>query len=226
MKFPLPVRAVMIDLDGTLLDTIADLAVATNEMRAALDLAPLPEVRVRSFVGKGIAKLVKRALTDDPDGDPAPALFERGMAVFDERYAAVNGHHTTIYPGVREGLDRMLAMGLPLACVTNKSGRYAEPLLVRQGLARYFGVLVAGDTLPQRKPDPAPLLHACRHFGVAPGSMLMVGDSANDVEAARAAGCPVFCVTYGYSEGTDVRTLQVDAIVETLLEATGLIIKS
>jgi phosphoglycolate phosphatase len=148
------------------------------------------------------------------------------MAIFDERYTAVNGRHTTIYPGVIEGLDRMLAMGLPLACVTNKSGRYAEPLLARQGLARYFGVVVAGDTLPQRKPDPAPLLHACRHFGVAPDAMLMVGDSANDVEAAHAAGCPVFCVTYGYSEGTDVRTLRVDAIVETLLEATGLITKS
>jgi len=226
MNFPLPIRAAMIDLDGTLLDTIADLNVATNEMRVALNLAPLPEARVRAFIGKGLAKLVKRALTDDFDGEPDAALFARGDAVFHACYAAVNGRHTTVYPGVREGLAALQAMGLPLACVTNKAVRYARPLLVQQGLADFFGLLVGGDTLPVRKPDPGPLLHACRHFGVAPAAMLMVGDSHNDVEAARAAGCPVFCVSYGYSEGVDVRTLGVDAIVDSLMETTALVIKS
>ncbi len=223
MKFPLPIAAAMIDLDGTLLDTIADLHVATNEMRVALDLAPLPEARVRVFIGKGLARLIKRALTDDLDGEPDAALFARGEAVFHERYTAVNGRCTTIYPGVREGLAAFQAMGLPLACVTNKAVRYARPLLEQQGLAGFFGLLVGGDTLPVRKPDPGPLLHACRHFGVAPGAMLMVGDSHNDVEAAHAAGCPVFCVSYGYSEGVDVRTLRVDAIVNSLMDATALV---
>ena len=225
MNFPLPIRAAMIDLDGTLLDTIADLTVATNEMRVALDLAPLPEARVRAFIGKGLAKLVKRALTDDLDGAPDAALFARGQAVFHEHYAAVNGRHTTVYPGVREGLEALRTMGLPLACVTNKAERYARPLLAQQGLAGFFGLLVGGDTLPLRKPDPAPLLHACRIFGVEPPAMLMVGDSHNDVDAARAAGCPVFCVSYGYSEGVDVRTLGVDAIVNSLMEATALVTK-
>ncbi|MGH8620149.1 MAG: phosphoglycolate phosphatase [Burkholderiales bacterium] len=223
LKFPLPIRAALLDLDGTLLDTIADLAAATNEMRVALDLAPLPEVRVRAFVGKGLAKLVKRALTDDLEGEPDAALFARGEAVFHACYAAVNGRHTTVYPGVREGLEQLRAMGLPLACITNKSARYARPLLVQVGLADFFPLVVGGDTLPQRKPDPAPLLHACRHFGVEPGMALMVGDSHNDVEAAHAAGCPIFCVSYGYSEGVDVRTLGVDAIVDSLIEATALV---
>lgn len=218
-----PVKAVMIDLDGTLLDTIPDLAAAANGMLSALGRPPLPEARIRDFVGKGINNLIERTLTNDMNGKPDAALFARALPLYEKSYHAINGKHTTIYPGVMEGLDLLRAQGYPLVCVTNKVERFTLPLLDFVSMADYFRCVVAGDTLPQRKPDPAPLLHACRQLGVAPGDMLMIGDSMNDAQAARAAGCPVFCVTYGYNEGHDVRTLDVDAIVSSLVEAAQLI---
>ena len=225
-NFPLQVKAVMIDLDGTMLDTVADLAVAVNLMLAKLDRSPLDETLVRNFVGKGIANLVQRALAGSMEGAADPALFERAMPVYLDCYESVNGVQTLLYPGVRDGLNALKSAGFPLACVTNKSERFTLPLLKKMHLADYFAVVVSGDTLPEKKPDPLPLTHTCRHFGIAPREMLMIGDSLNDTIAARAAGCPVFCVPYGYNEGHDVRELDVDAIVETLFEATKLIVKS
>ncbi|MBI2295278.1 MAG: phosphoglycolate phosphatase [Betaproteobacteria bacterium] len=226
-RFPLRVKAVIIDLDGTLADTIPDLAVAANIMLRELGRPELPESLIRTFVGKGITMLVERALTGKLDG-PAPdqAWFQRAMPIFERCYAEVNGQYTTVYPGVPEGLQALRAAELPLACVTNKAARFTAPLLEHLGIARYFSQVIAGDALPQRKPHPAPLLYACRRFGIAPREMLMIGDSVNDAQAARAAGCPVFCVTYGYNEGRDVRELDVDAIVPTLFEATRLIHKA
>jgi phosphoglycolate phosphatase len=225
-SFPLRVRAVTIDLDGTLLDTIPDLAAAANLMLRELGGAPLDEVLVKTFVGKGIQNLVERVLAAAFNGSAGPGLMERALAVYERCYAAVNGRHTTIYPGVMEGLEALRALGLPLACVTNKSERFTQPLLAQVRLASYFSEVVAGDTLPQKKPDPAPLLHVCARFGIAPHEMLMIGDSVNDAQAARAAGCPVFCVTYGYNEGRDVRELDIDAIVASLIEAARLIRKA
>jgi len=225
-NYPLPVKAVMIDLDGTLLDTVKDLAVAVNLMLEKLGRSSLGEARVRTFVGKGIPNLVKRSLAGMPGGEPAAELFERALPLYLECYAGVNGKYTTLYPGVREGLDAMRSAGFPLACVTNKPERFALPLLEQMRINDYFTVVVAGDTLPKKKPDPLPLTHACRQLGIVPREMLMIGDSLNDAQAARAAGCPVFCVPYGYNEGADVRELDVDAIVETLFEATKLITKS
>ena len=225
-NFPLPVKAVMIDLDGTLLDTVTDLAVAVNLMLAKISRPPLAEAQVRTFVGKGIPNLVQRALAGTLDGASDPALFERALPLYLDCYASVNGKHTTLYPGVLEGLEALKGADFPLACVTNKSERFTLPLLKQMRLDGYFSIVVAGDTLPKKKPDPLPLTHACAHLGIAPRDMLMIGDSLNDTIAARAAGCPVFCVPYGYNEGTDVRELDVDAIVETLFDATKLIIKS
>ena len=222
-RFPLRVSAVTIDLDGTLADTIPDLAAAANTMLGELGRAALEVDRIRTFVGKGIPKLVERTLTES-FGDAA--LMERALPVYERCYAECNGRHSALYPGVSEGLDALRGMGMPLACVTNKSGRFTVPLLEQLGLERYFEQVIAGDTLARKKPDPAQLLHACRGFGVAPGDMLVIGDSVNDAEAARAAGCPVFCVTYGYNEGRDVRELDVDAIVASLVEATRLIEKN
>ena len=223
---PLRVRAVTIDLDGTLLDTIPDLAAAANEMLRELARPALDEALVRTFVGKGIQNLVERVVAAAFDGSADGALVARALGIYERCYAAVNGRHTTLYPGVREGLDTLQALGLPLACVTNKSTRYTLPLLDHVRLARYFEVVVAGDTLERKKPDPAPLLHVCARFGIAPGDMLMIGDSVNDAQAARAAGCPVFCVPYGYNEGHDVRELDIDAIVGSLVEAARLIRKA
>lgn len=225
-RFPLRVKAVTIDLDGTLADTIPDLAVAANMMLRELGRPGLDVERIRTFVGKGIPKLIERALAGGLDGAAPEELLERALPVYERCYAEVNGKHTVIYPGVTEGLQALRAMQLPLACVTNKSGRFTAPLLEHLGIAFFFEQVIAGDTLPQKKPDPAQLLHACRGFGVAPREMLMIGDSLNDAEAARAAGCPVFCVTYGYNEGRDVRELDVDAIVASLEEAARLIQKA
>ncbi|MBX9810104.1 MAG: phosphoglycolate phosphatase [Burkholderiales bacterium] len=219
------VKAVMIDLDGTLLDTIPDLAVAANMMLKQLGRAPLDEALIRTFVGKGIPKLVERALAGSLDGTADPELFARALPIFERCYAGVNGRHTLIYPGVKEGLDQLREQGFPLACVTNKAGSFTLPLLEHMKLAPYFAEVVAGDTLPRKKPDPLPLTHTCEKFGIEPRDMLMIGDSLNDAQAARAAGCPVFCVTYGYNEGRDVRELDIDAIVTSLLEATRLIQK-
>ena len=225
-NFPLSVKAVMIDLDGTLLDTVKDLAIAVNLMLEQVGRPPLDETLVRAFVGKGIPNLVKRALAGSLNGEPDPVLFERALPLYLDCYAGVNGKYTTLYPGVRDGLEELERAGFPLACVTNKSGRFTLPLLAQMRIDHYFSIVIAGDTLPQKKPDPLPLTHTCRHFGIAPAQMLMIGDSLNDAQAARAAGCPVFCVTYGYNEGADVRELDVDAIVGSLLEATRLITKS
>ena len=226
LAFPLSVRAVMLDLDGTLLDTVPDLAVAANAMLAEMGRPALDAARVRTFVGKGIAHLVERSVATSLGRVPGSAELERAAALFERCYATANGKHTSIYPGVFEGLKRLCEMALPLACVTNKAGRFTRPLLERMRLAPYFSQVVAGDTLPRKKPDPMPLEHACRQFGIAPAQMLMIGDSVNDAEAARSAGCPVFCVDYGYNEGRDVRELDIDAIVPSLFEATRLIEKT
>jgi phosphoglycolate phosphatase len=224
-SFPIAVEAVMIDLDGTLLDTIPDLAAAANGMLEALGEQPLPLATVRNFVGKGIPRLVERTLARDIDGHVPPAALAAALPVFERVYAGVNGRHTTIYPGVSEGLERLREAGFRLACVTNKAGAFTRPLLERTGLAPFFELTVCGDTLPRQKPDPMQLLHACERFGVAPARTLMVGDSGNDVLAARAAGCPVFCVPYGYNEGRDVQSLDVDAIVGALTDCIPLIQK-
>ena len=221
--FPMTVKAVMIDLDGTLLDTIPDLAAAANMMRVEIGQAPLAEDLIRTFVGKGITNLVERTLAGHMDGAVDVELRERGLEIYERCYSEVNGRHTTIYPGVVEGLAQLQSQGFALACVTNKSERFTLPLLEMVGLAPYFEHVVAGDTLSRKKPDPDPLLYACGKLNVAPHEMLMVGDSLNDTIAARAAGCPVFCVTYGYNEGRDVRELDTDAIIDSLVEAAALI---
>ena len=225
LEFPLSVRAVMIDLDGTLLDTIPDLAIAANEMLTAMKRPALDADLIRTFVGKGIPRLVERTLAATYGMEPTAEQCASALEIFEGCYAAVNGKHTAVYPGVFEGLKQMREMGFPLACITNKAGRFTQPLLERMRLTPYFSEVVAGDTLARKKPDPMPLLHACGKFGIQPADMLMIGDSLNDAEAARSAGCPVFCVDYGYNEGRDVRELDIDAIVPSLLEATRLIRK-
>ena len=216
----------MIDLDGTLADTIPDLAEAANMMMRELGRPGLGPQLIRTFVGKGIARLVERVLAGSLEASVDAALLARALPIFERCYAEVNGRHTVIFPGVREGLQALRAMALPLACVTNKAERFTLALLDQLQLASSFEQVIAGDTLPRKKPDPEPLLHACRGFGIVPRDMLVIGDSANDVEAARSAGCPVFCVDYGYNEGRDVRELDVDAIVASLIEATRLIQKA
>lgn len=213
----MPIKAVLIDLDGTLLDTVPDLADAANAMLAELGRLTLPADTIRDFVGKGIPNLVGRCL-GYPGESGAPDA-RAALVVFWCHYAAVNGRRTRIYPGVLEGLQALRRAGLKTACITNKAAAFTGPLLEATGLASLLDMTVSGDTLAEKKPHPLPFLHICAAFGIAPAEALVVGDSRNDVAGARAAGCPVFCVPYGYSEGEDVRDLGADAIVGTLEEA-------
>ena len=220
----LAVKAVLLDLDGTLLDTAPDLHEAANGMLADLGRPSVAMTDIRAFVGRGIPNLVKRLLAGrlDAADDPAPPPPE-ALASFRRHYAESNGRSARPYPGVVEGLEVLATLGLPLACITNKAEAFTGPLLERTGLASYFRVVVSGDTLPRAKPDPMPLIWVCGHFDLRPKDMLMIGDSVNDALAARAAGCPVFIVPYGYNEGRDVHKLDCDAIVASLIDATKLI---
>lgn len=222
-SFPLPLKAVIIDLDGTLLDTAQDLALAANAMLRELRMAELPASTIQTFIGKGVPKLVKRTLTNNPDGEPDPELFEQALPIYERCYAENLYVHTRPYPGVVEGLERLKQGRFRLVCITNKTEIFTLPLLRKTGLLNYFELVLSGDSLPRKKPDPLPLLHACKHFGISPGSALLIGDSLNDAIAARAAGCPIFCVPYGYNEGHDVRQLDCDAVVDSIMDATRLI---
>jgi phosphoglycolate phosphatase len=214
------VKAVLLDLDGTMLDTVLDLHVAANAMLRELGRPEVSVEAIRTYVGRGIPNLVKRCLAGRLDAaDDAEPPPQEALASFRRHYAESNGRQAAIYPGVLEGLEAFKARGLRLACITNKAEAFTRPLLERTGLAGRFDVVVSGDTLPRSKPDPMPLIWVCGHFDLKPQDMLFIGDSVNDFKAARAAGCPVFLVPYGYNEGHDVRNLECDAIVATLFDA-------
>ncbi|HLT25707.1 MAG TPA: phosphoglycolate phosphatase [Zeimonas sp.] len=214
-------RAVLLDLDGTLLDTVADLAAAVDAMLVELGRAPIGESAVRTYVGKGARVLVRRALAGALDAPFDPPAVNAAMPAFERHYARENGSRARPYPGVLEGLEALRAKGLALACVTNKPQRFADALLARTGLARFFAVTVGADRHLARKPDPAPLLHACDRLGVEAAHAVAIGDSSNDVQAAHAAGMPVMVVPYGYNEGRPASTLEADAHVDDLLQAAG-----
>jgi phosphoglycolate phosphatase len=179
---------------------------------------------VRGYIGRGIATLVKRLLTGELDAEPDADLFARAMPLFEQHYRETFVQRSRPFPGVVEGLERMRAVGLRLACVTNKAQAFTLPLLASAAMDRYFDLVVSGDSLPRKKPDPMPLLHIARQFALAPAELLLIGDSDNDTESARAAGCPVLCVPYGYSGSRQVRDLDCDAIVASLIDAAELIV--
>ncbi len=225
IEFPLPIKVVMIDLDGTLLDTADDLALAANMMLRELGKPELSPTIIQSYIGKGIERLVKRTLTGDTDGEPDAALLAKALPIYQHYYAENLCVKTHPFPGVIDGLSSLLSAGLRLACITNKSETFTLPLLRATGLLDQFEIVLSGDSLPKKKPDPMPLLHICNYFDVLPREALLIGDSLNDAIAARAAGCHVFCVPYGYNEGRDVHKLDCDAIVESLYDAAKLVKK-
>lgn len=208
------IRSVTIDLDGTLLDTVPDLAAAANAMLREMGRPEYPVETIAAFIGRGIPKLVARCL---PDLDEA--AVHAAQDIFRRHYAIENGRRSTLFPGVLEGLQAFRAAGLPLAVITNKAAAFTEPLLVATQLGIWFNFAVSGDSLPEKKPHPLPLLHACQRLGTTPAENLHIGDSRHDAVAARAAGCPVFIVPYGYNEGEDVQGIDCDAIVTSLAEA-------
>lgn len=223
MNFPIDVSAVAFDLDGTLVDTLPDLHEAANRTLRDLGLDAVAESAVRHYVGDGVDRLVKRLLTGAPDGEPPDAEFALARTRFREHYAAVLTRASQPFPGVAEALDTMRARGLRLACVTNKPEAFTLPLLRALDLLERLDLAIAGDTLAGRKPDPVQLEHCAQHFGIPARRLLMVGDSANDTRAARAAGCPVVCVPYGYRGGMTVQELDCDAIVASVPDLIDLI---
>ena len=218
VKFPVSVKMVIIDLDGTLVDTVPDLAAAANRTLRELGRTDWDIERYRTWVGNGAARFVKRALTGDMQAEPEPRLFERALALFWRNYGAAVSDLSRPYPGAVEALMQLSSAGYALACITNKAEAFAVPLLKMLEMHAYFELVVSGDSLPRQKPDPLPLQHACRHFSIGPDRGVLIGDSLNDVQAARAAGMPVICVTYGYNHGHDIRDAGPDAAVDSLAD--------
>ncbi len=224
-QFPLPVNAILLDLDGTLLHTAPELAESANLMLRDLSRPAVSQELLMSYIGNGISWLVKRALTGDMHAEPDVALYEKALPIFEKHYTELL-LQSKPFDGVVEGLDKMKAAGFRLGCITNKVARYTLPLLKGCGLSHYFEIVLSGDSLPEKKPHPMPLLHAAKFFNVPVEKLLLIGDSLSDSLAARAAGCPVFCVPYGYNHGEPVESLNPDAVIPNLPAAIPLIKQS
>ncbi|WP_418317414.1 phosphoglycolate phosphatase [Piscinibacter sakaiensis] len=207
------VRAAIVDLDGTMVDTVGDFDVALNAMLADLALPAIDRAFITQTVGKGSEYLIRRVL--EAIGADA-ARYDDAWAGYQAHYRRINGRHSEIYPGVREGLEQLRDRGWKLACLTNKPGVFARELLDAKGLAGFFEVVNGGDAFARKKPDPLPLLKTCEALATDPAQTLMIGDSSNDARAARAAGCPVWLVSYGYNHGEPVADVDCDGIVDRL----------
>lgn len=209
---------VLFDLDGTLIDSVPDLAYCVDEMMKQLGMPVRGEDAVRDWVGNGVQRLTERALIGAVEGMPDQALMDKAYPIFLELYTHNNAVRSCVYDGVVEGIEWMLEQGYRIACVTNKAEAFTIPLLKDKGLHDYFEFIVSGDTCAEKKPHPMPLLHAAKLMGVAPENALMVGDSRSDVKAARAAGFHIFCMTYGYNHGEDIRDYNPDVILDSFAE--------
>ena len=224
------IQAVIVDLDGTMVDTLGDFEVALNRMLAELQLPPIDRALVERTVGKGSEHLIRSVLAHqlqrlDPstEGSTCPAVqpearYEQAWRSYQAHYRAINGRFSEVYDGVREGLQALREAGLPLACLTNKPRAFATDLLQAKGLSGYFACVFGGDSFERKKPDPLPLLKTCEALGTVPARTLMVGDSENDGLAARAAGCPVALVTYGYNHGQPIERAPHDRLIASLAE--------
>jgi len=216
-------KMILIDVDGTLVDSVPDLAYCVDEMMKQLDLPVRGESAVRDWVGNGVERLVRRALVNQIEGEPEDELFTKAYPIFLELYAVNTSQRSTLYPGVKQALDSFKADGYLIGCVTNKAEQFTLPLLKDLGLFEYFAIIICGDTLARKKPDPLPLLHAAEFFAVKAIDSLMLGDSMSDVKAARAAGFQIICMSYGYNHGIDIRDSEPDAVVDSMDEIQSLL---
>lgn len=221
-------QAVIVDLDGTMVDTLGDFEEALNRTLADLDLPPVTRALLERTVGKGSEHLIRSVLAHQlalPEvtglsnvcqARSVDALYEPAWQRYQHHYHRINGQFSAVYPGVTEGLKALQAAGLKMACLTNKPLAFAQGLLKAKALDGYFGWVFGGDSFERKKPDPMPLRGTCAAMGVAPAQALMVGDSQNDAQAARAAGCPVALVTYGYNHGEPIRQVAAEAYLDRL----------
>lgn len=219
------IRAIAIDLDGTLLDTIGDLSGAANRTLAAMGLQEIPIERLKTFVGKGKAMHVRRSLAASLGREATDVEIVRAIAIYEREYFAHIDDTTRPYPGVIEGIAALRAQGFPLACVTNKARAFTLKLLERQQMLSDFELVVAGDDLARSKPDPLMITHTAQTFNIPAAQLLMIGDSGNDAEAARAAGAPVVLMSYGYTEGTPIAEISCDGIFNSFAEIVELLKK-
>jgi phosphoglycolate phosphatase len=210
-------QLIIIDLDGTLVDSVPDLAFCVNEMQKQLNLPIRSEKDIRNWVGNGVERLVKRTLINQLNGEPKTELFNQAIEIFIELYAENNSKRSHLYDGVSEGLDWLQSQNYALACVTNKAARFTEPLLKQLGIYDKFGLVISGDSLAEKKPHPLPLLHAGKFFSIEAENSLMLGDSINDVKAARAAKFDVICVDYGYNHGEDINDANPDTVISSFV---------
>ncbi|MBJ9664353.1 MULTISPECIES: phosphoglycolate phosphatase [Burkholderia] len=224
IRFASPrLAAALIDLDGTMIDTVDDFTAALNAMLARIGAPGTQRDEVMHYVGKGSENLIVQVLKPRLAEAEAQARFDEALAIYQAEYATINGRHTRLYPDVEAGLAAMRAAGLALACVTNKPHRFALELLAQYRLDGYFGVVLGGDSLPRKKPDPLPMLSACQRLDVEPALAVAIGDSENDALAGRAAGLATLTVPYGYNHGKAIQTINSDGIVDSLLEAAQVI---
>lgn len=234
MKFP-DIQAVIVDLDGTLIDTMGDFEVALNRTMADLALPPVDRSAIERTVGKGSEHLIRSLLAEQLArtdvkgvGQSCPAmtveaLYERAWSRYQHHYLSINGQFADVYPGGRQALEWLRAQAYPVACLTNKPLAFAQGLLQAKGLSSYFTHVFGGDSFERKKPDPLPLLRTCEALGQTPDRTLMVGDSQNDAQAAHAAACPVVLVTYGYNHGQPIRQTSALAYLDRLDELTTLL---
>lgn len=223
----LELDAAMVDLDGTMVDTMGDFAEAITRMLADLQLPDLPAQDIEHMVGKGTEHLLRSVLSHVLQGighpqeglsDAVEALFPEALQRYEKHYLAINGKYSAVYGGVQAGLQALKDAGLRLACVTNKPLSFTTPLLAAKGLDGLFDAVFGGDSFARKKPDPMPLLQTCAVLGAQPARTLMLGDSSNDAQAARAAGCPVVLVTYGYNHGQAIQDVDADGFIDRITQ--------
>ena len=212
----------MIDLDGTLVNSSPEIACAINAMLSRLNLPILPAAQVETYIGDGAEQLIKRAVTQDAVGEPSATLFKQAKQLFFDEYSKVVSQSQP-YPGVLSALQAMKEAGYRLTCVTNKPQTFTQALLKASNLLPYFELVVAGDTLAKKKPDPDQLIYCCEQLGVALSEAVLVGDSKVDIAAARSAGCYIVLVSYGYNHGQPIEAKMVDALVDELQDVLQLL---
>lgn len=209
-------KLIMIDVDGTLVDSVPDFAFCVDKMMIELGLQLCGEERVRNWVGNGIPKLIERALIDKLDKESISKVYEVAYPIFLKLYSDNSAIRSRLYDGVKEGLDYLKSKGYLLGCVTNKAEQFTNPLLKKMGIYNDFRLIISGDTLDKKKPDPLPLLHGANFFNMQPNECLMLGDSVSDVRAARAAGFDIICMSYGYNHGNNIEDENPDLVIDSM----------